>query len=122
MFVSGIVRLEHRSPSTTLYNMSTNASATSSRASTPDPFWDVTTRFLYEENARFAENLPAGGDWRFGIHAPFNPTTYAHERDSWTVPEITWPGPPSPGLQHTPFDNVLMFGWGAPEGDDLDDG
>lgn len=89
----------------------------STRPSTPDPFWDVTTRFLYEENARFAENM---GNWDHGIHAPFHPTTYAHLRDSWTVPEITWPGPPSPGLEHTPFDTVLRLGWGGHEEDHMD--
>ena len=89
------------------------------RPATPDPFWDATLRSLAEENEMISQNSAAGGNWRYGIHGPFDPVTGAHEGDGSGIPEIVWPGPPSPGLEPTPMDYVLMEGWGEPNGDRL---
>lgn len=88
--------------------MSTNPTLTLGRSPTPDPFPDYAIRFL-------RNNL-------FGMFGPFpyNEETRAHSEHGYEdIPELVWPGPPSPGLEPTPFDQVLMDSWGEPNGDRL---
>ncbi|KAF8601856.1 hypothetical protein BDV93DRAFT_509706 [Ceratobasidium sp. AG-I] len=61
-----------------------------------------------EQRANIAETTPAGGNWRHGIHGHFHPINGEHEGNGQGIPEIIWPGPPSPGLEPTPMDHVIM--------------
>ncbi|KAF8594098.1 hypothetical protein BDV93DRAFT_565795 [Ceratobasidium sp. AG-I] len=99
--------------------MSLIPAVTLARPPTPDPFWDVAIRFLGGDDSSLPQNNGSGGDGYYNIYGPFNPITGQHDGDGHGIPEIVWPGPPSPGFGPTPMDHVLISGWGQPNGDRL---
>lgn len=80
------------------------------RPATPNSFLDEAVRFL---DRRFEDEHSAG------IWGPFDPWTGAHLFGPDGIPEIVWPGPPSPGLSPTPMDEIMMWGWGQADEDQL---
>ena len=87
--------------------MSLIPNLTLGRPPTPEPFPDYAICFLR--------------NWRYGIGGPFpyDPVTRAHIGSSDYIPELVWPGPPSPGLEPTPLDQAFVDSWGEPNGDRL---
>lgn len=89
------------------------------RPPTPDPFWDEAIRFLTREREENNYTPPPEGHPP-GVWGPFDPWTGEHLMPGGPgIPELVWPGPPSPGCEDTPMDWVLMEGWGQPNDDRL---